>query len=207
MKAFTRLTGIAAPLLQNDVNTDQISPVAGHGVDTDYSNTLFYRQRYDSDDNEIADFVLNLPQFKAAQILITGDNFGCGSSRESAVWSLAGYGIRCVIALSFADIFRENCLRNGVLPVVLPADQHRALASKVAEIDGAEPFTADLEAQKIVAPDKLEFPFDIAAAERDALLRGLDDIGVSLEHEDEIAAWEHSMAERRPWLQTAARPR
>ncbi len=145
--------------------------------------------------------MFNRPQFQGARILVSGANFGCGSSREAAVWAMAGYGIRCVVARGFADIFRENCLRNGVLTATLPPDRAAAFEALVTETDGAAPFTADLKTCRIVAPDGTEFPFDIAPAERTALLEGLDDIAMTLKHRADIAAWERKTREERPWLQ------
>lgn len=207
MEPFISLTGVAAPLLQNDINTDQIAPAGGHGGDADHGRSLFSTQRFRDDGSEDPEFVLNQPQYREAKILVAGENFACGSSRESAVWALAGFGITCIVAISFADIFRENCLRNGVLTVVLPEDQHRSFSALVEETAGRSPFTADLNKQTLTCPEGQEFPFEIAAAERHALLNGLDDIGLTLEHEADIAAWEKHWAEKRPWLQTSERPR
>ena len=172
MEPFTILTGVAAALLQNDINTDQISPVLGHGLDPDYGKTLFQRWRFTEEGEEIADFVLNQPQFCDAKILVVGENFGCGSSRESAVWSLAGFGIRCVVARSLADIFRENCLKNGMLPLTLAPEQTTALENRVVAAEGGEPFTADLERQILSGPGGDDIPFEIAAGERQAVARG-----------------------------------
>jgi len=199
---FTTLTGIAVPLIENDINTDQIAPVeTSRGLEFDHAALFFTRRRHRPDGGENPDCVFNQPQFQGARILVAGDNFGCGSSREGAVWAMAGYGIRCVVARGFADIFRENCLRNGVLTATLPPDRARAFEALVTETDGAAPFTADLENQRIVAPDGAQFPFDIAPAERTALLEGLDDIAMTLKHRADIAAWERKTSDARPWLQ------
>jgi 3-isopropylmalate dehydratase small subunit len=198
MEPFRRLDGVAAPLLMDDVNTDQIAP-ATTAFEPDYAALLFARWRAEPD------FVLSRAPFRAARILVTGSNFGCGSSRESAVWSLAAFGIRCVVARSFADIFRENCLKNGVLPVVFDGDCAVAFERIVVAVDGAGPFHVDLEAQTIAAPDGTLFAFPIAAADRDTLLRGLDDIGLTLVHDEEIRSWEARTRTESPWAQQIAR--
>ena len=199
---FTTLTGIAVPLLENDVNTDQMAPVqTGRGLEPDHAALFFSRRRFRADGSEDPDCVFNKPQFKGGRILVSGENFGCGSSREGAVWALAAFGFRCVVARSFADIFRENCLRNGVLTVTLSPDRAEAFEKLVGETDGARPFTADLENQRVVGPDGSAFPFEIGPAERTALLEGLDDIGMTLKHRDDIAAWEARVRDQRPWLQ------
>lgn len=202
MEPFTRWSGVAAPMPIDDLNTDQIAPVSRKAtLDSDYAAILFGRLRFRDDGSEDPDFLLNRPQFRQTRILVSGHNFGCGSSRESAVWALAAFGIRCVVARSFADIFRENCLKNGVLPVTLAPAEAARFEKMVAEVDGAAPFTADLVAQCIRCPDGSAFAFDIAPAERIALLEGMDDIGMTLKHEDAIAAWERRVAAERPWLQ------
>jgi len=202
---FKTFSATAVPLLENDINTDQMAPVqTKRGLNPDHAALFFSRRRLREDGSEIADFVLNRPQFKGAGILVAGNNFGCGSSREGAVWALAAYGFKCVVARSFADIFRENCLKNGVLTVTLPDDRAAAFEEMVVATDGAAPFTADLENQRIVAPDGTEFPFEIGHSERVALLEGLDEIGMTLKHLDDIAAWERQTGQHRPWLQHAA---
>jgi len=199
---FTTLTGIAVPLLENDVNTDQMAPVqSGRGLNPDHAAAFFSRRRFLADGAEDPDCVFNKPQYQGGRILVSGDNFGCGSSREGAVWALAAFGFRCVVARSFADIFRENCLRNGVLTVTLPPDRAAAFEALVVKTGGTAPFTADLENQRMVGPGGAEFHFDIAAAERTALLEGLDDIGMTLKHRADIAAWEQATRQARPWLQ------
>jgi 3-isopropylmalate/(R)-2-methylmalate dehydratase small subunit len=198
MTPFTILTGPAAPLLLDDINTDQIAPQQmDRRLDPDYRAMLFRRQRQD------ADFVLNRPQFHNVAILVAGRNFGCGSARETAVWALMAWGIRCVVARGFADIFRENCLQNGVLPLELDGAAADAIAARVAAADGAAPFTVDLVARRISGPGGPDLDFDIAPADRMRLLEGLDDIGFTLKHTDEIAAWERRTVAERPWLQSA----
>jgi 3-isopropylmalate dehydratase small subunit len=152
---------------------------------------------------EDPDFVLNRPQFANPGILVTGQNFGAGSSREAAVWGMLANNIRVIVAKSFADIYRENCLQNGLLPVVLGATEADAFIARVVAVDGAAPFTVDLETQKISGPGGPDVAFDIPAADRTRLLEGLDDIGLTLKHTDEIVAWEKRMAASQPWLQEA----
>jgi 3-isopropylmalate/(R)-2-methylmalate dehydratase small subunit len=204
MQPFASYTGIAAPLLRDDINTDQIAPILHtRGLHEDYKAALFYRARRREDGSEDPDFVLNKPQFRSAGILVTGQNFGAGSSRESAVWCMLAYGIRVIVASSFADIYRENCLQNGLLPVVLGAGDADAFAARVVAADGAEPFTVDLMTQRISGPGGADLAFDIAPADRMRLLEGLDDIGLTLKHMGDIASWENRAAAEQPWLQTA----
>lgn len=204
MQAFTRHIAIAAPLIADDINTDQIAPVLhGRGLKEDYRAMLFHRARRREDGSDNPDFVLNKPQFRNAGILVTGGNFGAGSSRENAVWSMLANDIRVIVASSFADIYRENCLQNGLLPIVLaPADMD-AFAARVIAADGAAPFTVDLVSQRISGPGGDDIAFDIPAADRMRLLEGLDDIGLTLKHMDDIVSWEQRAAAARPWLQTA----
>ena len=204
MQPFTSHTGIAAPLLVDDMNTDQIAPfLPSRNLKDDYQVMLFHRQRFKEDGSEIAEFVLNKPQFRNAGILVTGNNFGAGSSRESAVWSMLANNIRVIVAKSFADIYRENCLQNGLLPVVLDADSGDAFIARVVAADGAAPFAVDLVTQRISGPGGPDIAFEIPAADRTRLLEGLDDIGLTLKHDGEIKAWEQRMAAAQPWLQTA----
>ncbi len=204
MQPFTSHTGIAAPFLRDDVNTDQIAPVLhSRGLQEDYKAMLFHRARRRDDGSEDADFVLNKPQFRNAGILVTGQNFGAGSSRESAVWSMLANDIRVIVAKSFADIYRENCLQNGLLPVVLDATDAEAFVTRVVAADGRAPFTVDLVAQRIVGPGGADIAFEIAPADRTRLIEGLDDIGLTLKHMDDIARWERRAAIAQPWLQTA----
>jgi 3-isopropylmalate/(R)-2-methylmalate dehydratase small subunit len=203
MQPFTVHSGIAAPLLNDDINTDQIAPIMhSRSLKEDYKAMLFHRARRRDDGSEDADFVLNKPQFRAAGILVTGHNFGAGSSRESAVWSMVANGIRVIVAKSFADIYRENCLQNGVLPVVLAPPDADAFIARVVAADGGAPFTADLATQRISGPGGPDIAFEIAAADRTRLLEGLDDIGMTLKHMDEIVGWEQRAAAAQPWLQT-----
>ena len=204
MQSFSSHTAIAAPLLRDDINTDQIAPVMhSRDLKEDYGKTLFYRARRREDGSEDPDFILNKPQFRAAGILVTGNNFGAGSSRESAVWAMVANNIRVIVAKSFADIYRENCLQNGVLPVVLAAAEADALTARVIGADGAAPFTVDLVSQRISGPGGPDMSFEIAPADRMRLLEGLDDIGLTLKHMNDIVGWEQRTAAAQPWLQTA----
>ncbi len=204
MQPFSSHTAVAAPLLRDDINTDQIAPVMhSRDLKEDYKVTLFYRARRREDGSEDPDFVLNKPQFRNAGILVTGNNFGAGSSRESAVWAMVANNIQVVVAKSFADIYRENCLQNGVLPIVMAPQEADALTARVIAANGAAPFTVDLVSQRISGPGGADMSFDIAAADRTRLLEGLDDIGLTLKHMSEIVSWEQRTAVAQPWLQTA----
>jgi 3-isopropylmalate/(R)-2-methylmalate dehydratase small subunit len=204
MQPFTSHTAIAAPILKDDINTDQIAPILNtRGLKEDYKAMLFHRARLREDGSEDPDFVLNRPQFRNAGILVTGNNFGAGSSRESAVWSMLANNIRVIIAKSFADIYRENCLQNGLLPVTLAADAADALTARVVTVNGAAAFTVDLVTQRISGPGGADIAFDIAPADRTRLLEGLDDIGLTLKQMNEIVSWEERAATAQPWLQAA----
>ncbi len=194
MKPFHVIAGPAVPLIKDDINTDQMAP-ASVREGANYGDLFFERSRRDPD------FVLNQERFKAAKILVTGNNFGCGSTRESAVWALMGFGIGCVVARSFADIFRENCLKNGVLPIVLPSTDADAFEKAVVAVDGTQPYRVDLEARRITCPRLGKIVFDIADNEREALLKGVDDIDFTLGYADAISDWERSTKSRAPWLQ------
>jgi len=201
MQSFTSHTGIAAPLIKDDINTDQIAPILhSRGLKEDYRAMLFHRARRREDGSEDPNFVLNKPQFRNAGILVTGENFGAGSSRESAVWSMLANGIRVIVAKSFADIYRENCLQNGVLPVMLGAELGDEFIARVVAVDGQAPFTVDLVTQRISGPDS-DVGFEIPAADRTRLLEGLDDIGLTLKHAEEIVSWEQAAQATQSWLQ------
>jgi 3-isopropylmalate/(R)-2-methylmalate dehydratase small subunit len=202
MEPFVRHTGIAAPLLTDDINTDQIAPIMhSRSLKEDYQAMLFHRARRRDDGSEDPDFVLNKPRFRAAGILVTGHNFGAGSSRESAVWSMLANNICVIVAKSFADIYRENCLQNGVLPIVLGAEDADRFIARVVAADGREPFSVDLTTQHISGPGGPDVAFEIPPADRVRLLEGLDDIGLTLKHMDDIAGWEKRAAAAQPWLQ------
>jgi 3-isopropylmalate/(R)-2-methylmalate dehydratase small subunit len=199
MQPFTSHTGIAVPLIKDDINTDQIAPVqAMRALKPDYKALLFMRAR-----SEDANFVLNQPQFRSPGILVTGNNFGAGSSREAAVWGMLANNIRVIVAKSFADIYRENCLQNGLLPIVLAPPDSDAFEQRVVATNGSAPFMVDLPAQRISGPGGPDITFDLPAADRMRLLEGLDDIGLTLKHRDDIVSWEKRMAGDQPWLQEA----
>jgi 3-isopropylmalate/(R)-2-methylmalate dehydratase small subunit len=202
MQPFTRLTAIAAPLPVANVDTDQIIPKQFLSTieRTGLSKGLFFDMRFGADGKEKPDFVLNQPAYRKAGVLIAGENFGCGSSREHAPWALIDFGIRCVIAPSFADIFFNNCFNNGLLPVVLPK---AAVAQLVEEARGANHvFDIDLAAQTVSAPSGAKFHFDIDPGRKQKLLEGLDDIGLSLKRAPAIEAYEAKRKLMQPWLRS-----
>lgn len=204
MQSFVEASGIAVPMIEDDINTDQIAPLQlAKGLKPDYADLLFKRQRLDADGSLKMSHVLNQPQFKSPTFIVAGQNFGCGSSRESAVWCLMAVGIRCIVARSIADIFRENCLQNGVLSIEIDGDEMNRLEKAVLQADGREPFTVNLENQMLVGPQGFLVRFEIPASEKTRLLEGLDEIGLTMKHEDEIRAWEARALESTPWLQTA----
>jgi 3-isopropylmalate/(R)-2-methylmalate dehydratase small subunit len=206
MKPFTHTTGVAVPFLDDDVNTDQIAPVqAKRALKPDYRELFFYRARRAGDDTLDAGYVLNQPRYQNPAIFVAGRNFGCGSSREAAVWTMQAAGVQCLIARSIADLYRENCLQNGLLPIELSDQKMDGLAQQVIAADGAAPFTVDLRTCEIIGPGGYTLAFDIPAADRIRLLEGLDDIGMSLKHLDAIAEWEKRAREHHGWLQKAAR--
>ncbi|MEQ8824537.1 MAG: 3-isopropylmalate dehydratase small subunit [Filomicrobium sp.] len=201
MDKFTTLTGVAAPLPIRNVDTDMIIPkqflktIQRSGL----GKSLFFEMRFDQEGNENPEFVLNKPAYRSAEILVTGDNFGCGSSREHAPWALLDFGIRCVIAPDFADIFYNNCFQNGILPIKLPQEEVDKLMDD-AERGANATLTVDLEAQEIRGPDGGVIKFDLEPFRKHCLLNGLDNIGLTLEKTDKIAAYEAKASEARPWL-------
>jgi 3-isopropylmalate/(R)-2-methylmalate dehydratase small subunit len=201
MDKFTKLTSVAAPLPLINVDTDMIIPARFLKTikRTGLGKSLFFVLRFDDDGNERSDFVLNKPAYKGAKILVTGKNFGCGSSREHAPWALADYGIRCVIAPDFADIFYNNSFKNGMLLIKLPQEQVDKLMDD-AERGANATVTVDLEAQEITGPDGGLIKFDIDPFKKHCLLNGLDDIGLTLQKEDKISAFEASQKASQPWL-------
>ena len=204
MEPFVTLTSVAAPLPYDNLSTDQILPILpASTLRPDYAKQLFSRMRRRSDGTLDPEFVLNRAPFRDARILVVGANFGCGGSREGAVRGLAASGIRCIVAHGFAEIFHENCLRNGVLPIMPAPDVMRPFEALVTKTDGAAPFTVDLRACRILCPDASTVPFEIDPAERTALLEGLDDISLTLKHAREIDDWERRTARSAPWLQVA----
>ena len=204
MTPFLRLDGKAAPLDVANVDTDQIIPkqflktVEREGL----AKGLFYDLRFDEAGNPKPDFVLNQPAYAGASVLIAGDNFGCGSSREHAPWALLDYGLRCVIAPSFADIFYNNCFENGLLPISLPEETVRQLMAEAR--GGNHVFSIDLEAQTVTAPSGETVRFEIDAGRKEKLLKGLDAIGETLQHADDIARFEHGRSRSAPWLENRA---
>jgi 3-isopropylmalate/(R)-2-methylmalate dehydratase small subunit len=204
VEPFRRITGPAAPLPADDINTDQIIPsVYLKDLHANMATGLLAYMRRRPDGTSNADFVLEKPQYRRAPILVVGNNFGCGSSREHAVWAMHAFGIRCVIGHSPAEFFRENCLKNGLLPVVLTPEQMTTLVQHVTRADGHEPFTVDLETCEIRGPEGYVCRFEIAPHERTALLEGLDDIGLTLKHIDAIEAWEARTARAHPFMQAS----
>ena len=202
MEPFRTLTGVAASFPQDDVDTDQILPTPYlRDMKADLSEGLFAYLRRTKDGGRNTDFVLEQPAYTKARILVVGRNFGCGSSREHAVWSVKAFGIGCVIAESFAEVFRENCLRNGILPIVLSAPEMAALHERVQRLEGAQPLTVDLQQCLVIEPDGHRTSFEMAAAERSALLEGLDDTGLTLRQSASIDAWERRMLTERPFMQ------
>ena len=200
MKPFTRLTAVAAPLDLPNVDTDRVIPARflRNPRSGGYGQFCFHDLRIRPDGSEDPEFVLNRPAYQAAEILVAAENFGCGSSREGAVWALAGRGIRAVVAPSFGDIFHENCLRNGLLPVRLPAAVAARLRQAIHAAPGAT-LTIDLPAQTVTGPEGLAHGFEIDAFRKQALLEGLDDIGLTLRHDAEIEAFEGRHAVDWPW--------
>jgi len=201
MDKFTQLTGVAAPLPMINVDTDAIIPKQFLKTikRTGLGKSLFYELRYTPDGAENPDFVLNQPAYRNAEILVAGDNFGCGSSREHAPWALKDFGIKCIIAPSFADIFYNNCFKNGILPIKLPQEDVDKLMDDANRGENAR-VTIDLEAQEIRGPDGGVIAFEIDAFRKHCLLNGLDDIGLTLEKEDAIAAYEDKRQKETPWL-------
>jgi 3-isopropylmalate/(R)-2-methylmalate dehydratase small subunit len=202
MQPFQSICGIAAPLAIDNIDTDQIIPVHRMlaSMNPDYGAGLFANWRYLVDGVPNADFVLNKEPFTRAQILIAGANFGCGSSREHAVWALHGFGIRCVIAASFGDIFFSNCVRRGLLPIVLPTVQVRDLESRIALSGGREPLTVSLLDRTIRLVGGPDIAFQIDNGVRSNLLEGLDEIGHTLRHLERIEAHEREDRRVRPWV-------
>lgn len=201
MDKFQKISGVAAPMPLVNIDTDMIIPKvflktikrSGLGVN------LFDEMRYDRQGNEIPDFVLNKPQYRGAEILVAGDNFGCGSSREHAPWAIADFGIKCVISTSFADIFFNNCFKNGILPIVLPQEEVDLLMKDAEKGENAR-VTVDLEAQEITTSDGTAIKFDVDPFKKHCLLEGLDDIGLTMEKGAAIDAFEAKAGAARPWV-------
>ena len=201
MIKFDQLTGVAAPLNILNIDTDMIIPkqflktIKRSGLGAN----LFDEMRFTQDGEEIADFVLNREPYRGAEIIVAGDNFGCGSSREHAPWALLDFGIRCVISTSFADIFYNNCFKNGILPITVSADDRDALMADAADVENPE-LSIDLETQTIRRPNGMEVSFEVDPFRKQCLLEGLDDIGLTLEKGGSIDSFEATRAEEKPWL-------
>ncbi|NOX40067.1 MAG: 3-isopropylmalate dehydratase small subunit [Alphaproteobacteria bacterium] len=200
MDKFNTLSGIAAPMPLINIDTDMIIPKqflktikrSGLGVN------LFDEMRYDDDGQEIPDFVLNKTAYRNAEIIVGGDNFGCGSSREHAPWALLDFGIRCVISTSFADIFYGNCFKNGILPIVLPKEQVDQLMEDAERGENAR-ISVDLEAQTVTSSDGTEFRFEVDPFKKQCMLNGLDDISLTMEKSAAIDTFEADYQARMPW--------
>lgn len=201
MEKFTTLTGVAAPMRAINIDTDKVIPkqflktIKREGL----GQFLFYDMRYDEDGSEKPDFILNQTAYRDAKILVAGDNFGCGSSREHAPWAILDFGIRCVISTGFADIFYNNCFKNGILPIVVTPEQLEDLFDD-ADRGANATLTIDLAAQEIYGPDGGVIKFDIDSFRKDCLLEGLDDIGQTMEKADRIDEFEGSQKQAQPWL-------
>ena len=200
MQAFTTLTGLVAPLDRVNVDTDQIIPKQFLKTikRTGLREGLFFDWKKTKDGTPDPDFFLNQPRYREASILLTRDNFGCGSSREHAPWALLDQGFRCIIAPSFADIFYNNCFQNGILPVVLKGDEVTALFQQAAA--PAYRLTVDLDAQTVATPSGITYRFEIDPFRKDCLYRGLDSIGLTLQHDASISAYEQRRKRDAPWL-------
>jgi 3-isopropylmalate/(R)-2-methylmalate dehydratase small subunit len=204
METFTVLRGVAAPLFRPNIDTDVLVRIERlmYVPRGQLAKYCFEAWRYRADGSEDPDFILNRPAYRQSKIVIGGPNFGCGSSREAAVWSLWDFGIRCVIAPSFGDIFFNNCFQNGMLPIVLPAGVVESLSEEAMRAGAGDmtPFTIDLERQRIVTPSGREVAFEVDAARRRALLEGLDEIAMTLGMDAEIARFQAADSVRRPWI-------
>ena len=201
MQKFDKLEGVAAPMDIINIDTDMIIPkqflktIKRSGL----GKSLFFEMRYTNDGDENEGFILNKQAYRSAQILVAGDNFGCGSSREHAPWALLDYGIRCVISTSFADIFYNNCFKNGILPVKVTPEQRDALLADAADIENPE-LKIDLNLQKISRPNGATISFEIDPFRKACLLNGLDDIGLTLEKSEMIRSYEQERSSSLPWL-------
>ena len=201
MQKFDQLTGVVAPLDILNIDTDMIIPkqflktIKRSGL----GKNLFDEMRYDRNGGEVAEFVLNRAPYRQAEILVAGDNFGCGSSREHAPWALLDFGIRCVISTSFADIFYNNCFKNGILPIVVSQDARDALLADAADTENPE-LSIDLVTQTIRRPNGVTISFEVDAFRKKCLLEGLDDIGLTMEKSGSIDDFESNRTQKQPWL-------
>lgn len=201
MEKFTKITGVAAPMDMINIDTDMVIPKQYLTTieRTGLGKGLFHEMRYFKDGSENPDFILNKPAYRDSSILVAGDNFGCGSSREHAPWALLDFGFRCIIAPSFADIFYNNCFKNGVLPIRLPHEDVAKLMDDASRGANAT-ITVDLESQTITGPDGGEITFELDEFKKHCLLNGLDDIGLTMQNEDKISIFEKSRLSTQPWL-------
>jgi 3-isopropylmalate/(R)-2-methylmalate dehydratase small subunit len=201
MEKFEKITGVAAPMPLVNIDTDMIIPkVFLKSIKrTGFGKNLFDEMRYNRDGTEIEDFVLNKPQYRNAEILIAGDNFGCGSSREHAPWAIADFGIKCVISTSFADIFYSNTFKNGILPIIFPQDVIDILMADAEKGSNAR-ITINLVDQVVTTSDGQDFSFEVDAFKKHCLLEGLDDIGLTMAKKANIDTFEASMEKERPWV-------
>lgn len=201
MQKFDKLSGVAAPMDIMNIDTDMIIPkqflktIKRSGLGAN----LFFEMRFDNDGGEISDFILNQPAYRGAEIIVAGDNFGCGSSREHAPWALLDFGVRCVISTSFADIFYNNCFKNGILPIMVSAADRDALMADARDADNPN-LSIDLEAQTITRPNGPVISFEIDPFRKQCLLDGLDDIGLTLEKSAKIESYETGRKQSHPWL-------
>jgi 3-isopropylmalate/(R)-2-methylmalate dehydratase small subunit len=201
MEKFTNVSGVAAPMPLVNIDTDMIIPKqflktikrSGLGVN------LFDEMRYNLDGSEISNFVLNKPAYRNAEIIVAGENFGCGSSREHAPWALKDFGISVVISESFADIFYSNCFKNGILPIMLPKEAIDVLMEDASKGENAR-ISVDLENQTVSATDGTEYIFEVDAFKKHCLMNGLDDIGLTFQKIDAVDAYEKAQIETKPWL-------
>lgn len=202
MESFTLHTGLVAPINRVNVNTDEITPARYLKTikRTGFAEALFANWRYlGNDRTPNPDFILNQPRYQGASILVAGDNFGCGSSREHAPWAIGEYGFRCLIAPSFADIFYNNCFNNSILPITLPEATVQQLFAEIEQQEGYQ-LSVDLEKQTVTTPSGQVFSFDIDQFRKQALLKGLDNIGWTLSHDAEISTYEQKRKQEAPWL-------
>jgi 3-isopropylmalate/(R)-2-methylmalate dehydratase small subunit len=204
MQPFTTLTAVAAPIDIAKIDTGVILPGRFMRIRripgvADYANAFVHDLRFDENDQPRADFVLNLPAYRGAGILVTGIDFGCGSSREGAACAVLDFGVRALIGPGFGDVFAANCLQNGIVPAVLPIEVVQDLWRQLKATPGAQ-ITVDLASQTVAAPDGTRHAFEIDATRKERLLKGLDDVGVTLEHLPQIEAFEDAYRERMPWL-------
>lgn len=207
-KPFNRLVAVAAPVMHSNIDTDviiRIERLVGNSVRGSLGKWAFGSLRYLPDGSENPEFILNREPYRRAEILVTGPNFGCGSSREGAVWSLQEMGIRAIIGSGFGDIFFANCFQNGILPVVVSKDVADSFAAEIEATQGAGRVGIDLEAQTITSPSGRSYSFDIDPRRREGLLRGLDEVALTLQRDGEICAFQIADRTARPWIYFAGR--